>query len=105
MPIARRGEIWLIDLGYTAKMRPALVLSVAFEDRERAIVTYVPRTTALRGTRFEVGHRSPGFDPGAFDAQGIGGVPEVKLVRKLGIADATTVLAVEEAVRRWLGLA
>lgn len=97
MPLARCGEVRLIDLGYSAKMRPALVLRIAFEDHERAIVTYVPRTSALRATRFEISHRSPGFDPRAFDAQGISGVPEAKLVRKLGIADTTTVLAVERS--------
>lgn len=105
MPVARRGEIRLIDLGYSAKMRPALVLSVAFDDHERAIVTFVPRTTMVRGTRFEVPHRAHGFDTGVFDAQGIAGVPEPKLVRKLGLADPATLAGVEEAVRRWLGLA
>jgi hypothetical protein len=74
---AQRGEIWLIDLGMVAKTRPALILSVAFDDRERAVFTYVPRTTVLRGTRFEVPHTARGFDPGGFDpggfdAQGIG---------------------------------
>ena len=104
MPVARRGEIWLIDLGYVAKTRPGLVLSVAFEDHERAIVTYVPRTTANRGTRFEIDHRAAGFDVGVFDAQGIGGVPAAKLVRKLGSVEARTLTAVEDAVRTWLGL-
>lgn len=104
MPVARRGEIWLIDLGYAAKVRPGLVLSVAFEDHERAIVTFVPRTTAVRGTRFEVPHRAHGLDPGAFDAQGISGVPEAKLVRQLASVDAKTLADTEAAVRRWLAL-
>ena len=43
MPVARRGEIWLIDLGYAAKTRPSVVLSVAFGDDDRAIVSFVPR--------------------------------------------------------------
>ena len=38
MPVARRGEIWLIDLGYAAKTRPSVVLSVSFGDDERAII-------------------------------------------------------------------
>ncbi len=42
-----RGEIWLADLGYTGKVRPVLILSVAYTDDERAIVTYVPRTTSV----------------------------------------------------------
>ena len=53
MPIARRGEIWQVDLGMAAKVRPALILSVAFLDHERALFAIVPHATALRGTRFE----------------------------------------------------
>ena len=73
MAAAQRGEIWLIDLGMVAKPRPALVLSVAYFDSERAVVSYVPRTTSLRGTRFEVAHVGRGPETGAFDAQGLGG--------------------------------
>ena len=82
MPAAGRGEIWMIDLGLAAKPRPALVLNVAYLDHERAVVTYVPRTLSLRGTRFEVAHQARGFEAGAFDAQGIGGIPPVRLVRR-----------------------
>ena len=53
-PSALRGEIWLVDLGMAQKARPGLILSVAFLDQERAVVTYVPRTTSARATRFEV---------------------------------------------------
>lgn len=104
MPIARRGEIWLIDLGYAAKVRPALILSAPFEDHERALVTFVPRTTTARGTRFETEHRAPSFDPGVFDAQGISTVPDAKLVRKLGVLDVKTLALVETTLRRWLVL-
>ena len=76
MAKARRGEIWLIDLGMVQKTRPCLVLSVDFLDHERAVGTYVPRTTHLRQTRFEVPHLAAGFEPGAFDAQGIGTFPK-----------------------------
>ena len=105
MPVARRGEIWLIDLGYAAKTRPSVVLSVAFGDDDRAIVSFVPRTTSVRGTRFEVTHDARGFDPGAFDAQGISGIPSVKLIRKLGTVEPANLAAVENAVCLWLGLA
>ena len=104
MPLARRGEIWLVDLGMVQKTRPVVILSVAFLDYERAVVTYVPRTTSLRNTRFEVPHQAHGFDPGAFDAQGLGGVPVTKLIRPLGTLDATTVQGIEMAVKSWLGL-
>jgi mRNA interferase MazF len=105
MPDARRGEIWLIDLGYVAKTRPSVVVSVGFADDERAIVTFVPRTTSLRGTPYEVPHVARGFEPGAFDAQGISGVPSVKLIRKLGTVEPSTLTAIEAAIRQWPGLA
>jgi len=98
MSSARRGEIWLVDLGMVRKTRPVVILSVAFLDHERAVVTYVPRTTLLRDTRFEVSHPARGFDPGAFDAQGLGGVPVTKLLRPLGTLDAATLQRVEIAV-------
>jgi mRNA interferase MazF len=101
---ARRGDLWLVDLGMVQKTRPVLILSVDFLDHERAVVTYVPRTTSQRGTRFEVPHQAKGFDAGAFDAQGIGSIPTVKLVRQLGTADAATLRGVEDAVKAWLAL-
>src|SRR5277367_4239420 len=104
MPLDRRGEIWLVDLGMVQKTRPVVILSVAFLDHERAVVTYVPRTTSIRNTRFEVPHQARGFGPGAFDTQGLGGVPVTKLIRPLGALDATTVREVEIAVKSWLGL-
>lgn len=104
MQPATRGEIWMIDLGLAAKPRPALVLSIAYLDHERAVITYVPRTLSPRGTRFEVPHLVRGFAPGAFDAQGIGGVPSVRLIRRLGSADSTTLEKIENAVKAWLGL-
>jgi mRNA-degrading endonuclease toxin of MazEF toxin-antitoxin module len=104
MPSARRGEIWLVDLGMVQKTRPVVVLSVAFLDHERAVVTYVPRTTLPRNTRFEVPHAARGFDRGAFDAQGLGGVPVTKLLHPLGSLDIATLQRVETAVKSWLGL-
>jgi mRNA interferase MazF len=104
MPQAQRGEIWLIDLGMVQKPRPCLVLSIPYLDHERAVVSYVPRTTTLRGTRFEVPHQARGFDAGAFDAQGIGSIPVVKLERRFGAADPAVVQQVEAAVKLWLKL-
>ena len=104
MARGRRGEIWMVDLGMVQKNRPAVILSVNYLDHERAVVTYVPRTTSQRRTRFEVPHQAHGFEPGVFDAQGIGGVPDVKLVRKLGVLPAPVLSEVERAVKAWLDL-
>ncbi|HXI70366.1 MAG TPA: hypothetical protein VNN22_08420 [Verrucomicrobiae bacterium] len=59
MPNARRGEVWLVDLGMTAKVRPAVIFNTPFRDDERALFAIVPHTTALRGGRFEVAMNVP----------------------------------------------
>jgi mRNA interferase MazF len=98
-----RGEIWMIDLGMVAKARPAVILSVQYRDDEKAVVTYVARTTQSRGGRFEVAHAAPNFLPGVFDAQSIGTVPTVKLMRRLAVLPPAKLSEVEGAVQRWLG--
>lgn len=100
----RRGEVWLVDLGYAAKTRPAVVVSVPALDTERALVTLVPPTTSPRSTRFEVPSHVGFLKPGAFDAQNLVTVPGVKLLRclgKLSVKDFNDVLA---AVLAWFGI-
>jgi len=41
-----RGEVWLVDLGLAAKVRPCLVLSIPFQDEDRALVSVVSHTTS-----------------------------------------------------------
>jgi hypothetical protein len=57
----RRGEVWQVDFGLAAKVRPALVLGCDIADEDRVLVTVVYHTTALRGSRYEVPMRVPGF--------------------------------------------
>lgn len=54
MSSIQRGEVWLIDLGMVAKVRPCLVLSIPPGDDDRVLMTLVPHTTSVRGSRFEV---------------------------------------------------
>ena len=56
----KRGEVWLIDLGLAAKARPAVILSVPFEDNEKAVVTYVARSLQRRGSRGSFGNPTGG---------------------------------------------
>ena len=93
-----------MDLGLAAKVRPALVLSVPAGDADRALVTLVPHTTSLRGSRFEVELPVSFLKPGGFDAQGLVTVPFPRLVRSVGQLKAHELVLVEEAVCRWLGI-
>src|SRR5262245_36518242 len=105
MPLADRGSVWIVDLGLAAKVRPCLVLSVPTDPQDRVLVTLVPHTTSVQGTRFEVSGKAKFLKGGGvFDAQQIITVPQVKLVRKLGDLPPDQLAQVEEAVRRWLGL-
>ncbi|MFC7338452.1 type II toxin-antitoxin system PemK/MazF family toxin [Haloferula chungangensis] len=99
-----RGEIWLADLGYVGKVRPVLILSVPPGDEDRALVTYVIRTTSVRGTAYEVAHKARGMKAGAFDAQGLGSTDWSHFIRRLGTVDAVTLATIEERVRAWLAL-
>jgi mRNA interferase MazF len=102
--LARRGEVWQVDLGMVAKVRPALVLSVPAGDGDRALVTLVPHTTSVRGSAFEVAVPAFFLRAGAFDAQNLVTIPHVKLIRSLGRLNSQQLASVEDAVRKWLGL-
>ena len=104
MPNPKRGEVWLIDLGYTAKVRPCLVLSIPAEDLDRALVTLVPHTTSVRDSNFEVSIKVRFLREGAFDVQNLITVPHAKLIRKLGILQPAELADIESVVRLWLGL-
>jgi mRNA interferase MazF len=104
MSIANRGEVWIADLGYVAKTRPCLVLSVPYGDADRAVVTLVAHTTSVRGSDFEVVVTSPFLKAGAFDAQNLLTVPVTKLLKRMGTLSAAELQQVERAVKDWLGL-
>jgi mRNA interferase MazF len=104
MPDPRRGEVWLVDLGMVAKVRPCLVLSVPIGPQDRVLTTLIGHTTSTRGSQFEVSVQVRFLQAGAFDAQSLVTVPHAKLIRKLGDLPADQLVSVEDAVRRWLGL-
>jgi mRNA interferase MazF len=104
MPEPKRGEIWLVDLGLAAKVRPCLVLNIPPQETERALCTLVAHTTSSRGTRFEVTVHARFLRSGVFDAQNLITIPYSKLVRKLGSLSASDLNAVEDIVRLWLAL-
>ena len=104
MRVPPRGEVWLVDLGMAAKVRPCLILSVPPEDTDRSIVTLVPHTTSMRGSRFEVSIPVRFLKPGAFDTQGLVTVPAVWLIRRVGTLSPHQIKLVESAVCSWLSI-
>ncbi len=99
-----RGDVWLVDLGLVAKVRPCVVLSTPADDpNDRVLTTIVPHTTATHNSRFEVRSRVRFLKPGAFDAQNIITIPTVKLIRRLGALPADQMSDVEHTAKVWLG--
>jgi mRNA interferase MazF len=104
MPNTNRGEVWIVDLGLAAKVRPCLVLSIPTNPTDRVLATLVPHPTSVQGTRFEVAVQASFLKPGSFDVQQIVSVPQVKLIRRLGVLPATQLVLVETTLRFWLDL-
>ena len=101
--MANRGEVWLVDFRMTQKVRPALVISVPYENADRALVAVVPHTTAIRGSRFEVTLPVRFLEQGAFLVQGLVSIPPSFLVRRLGVLSSEQLVDVETGLRQWLG--
>jgi mRNA interferase MazF len=100
----QRGDVWLADLGYVAKIRPAVVMSIPTLDEDRALVTMITHTTSVRDTRFEVAVNAKFLKPGAFECQNLVTVSHAKLIRKFGALSEDQMQDIEDAVCEWLGL-
>ena len=104
MPVVNRGEIWMVDFGMVAKVRPALLLTGAPADDELDLVTVLLHTTALRGNRWELGIPKPFLKPGAFHLQQIQTISTVKLERRLGALTEGEMKTMEQALMKRLAL-
>jgi mRNA interferase MazF len=103
MPSPNRGEVWIVDLGMAAKVRPGVALSIPAGPADRSLTTFVGHTTSPRGSQYEVAVQVRFLKAGVFDAQNLVTVPYAKIIRKLGNLPPDQLALVEAAVRRWLG--
>lgn len=102
---ARPGEIWLVDLGMAAKVRPCLVLSDPPADNELALQVIVPHTTALHGNRWEFAISVACLrQKGVLHLQQIRSIPIAKLERKLGDLPLATFRSLRERLIELLAL-
>jgi mRNA interferase MazF len=104
MTAVKRGEIWLIDFGLAAKVRPALLLTGQPADNELDLVTVLLHTTALRGNRWELSIPKPFLKPGAFHLQQVQTISTVKLERRLGVLSNEEMVQVADALADRLGI-
>jgi len=98
MPAINRGEVWQVDFGMAAKVRPALLLTGNPADAELDLVTVLLHTTSLRGNRWELSIPKSFLKPGAFHLQQVQSVPTVRLERRLGILNETEMNPVLDAL-------
>jgi mRNA interferase MazF len=94
------GEVWLADLGLSAKTRPVVILSRDDPEAPRALVVYVPLTTQNRSSRYEVDLGKPPFlnEPSVANVQGIGSLPHARLERRLGALPTDALAKIKQAL-------
>jgi mRNA interferase MazF len=98
------GEVWLVDLGLAAKVRPCLIISDHPTDDELALVIVIPHTTAIRGNRWELAIPKPFLQRGVFHLQQIQPISLARLERKLGALTSEELQRVKTALGRLLKL-
>ena len=86
-----------------AKVRPVLIVSIAYGDRDRALVTVVPHSTSLRGSDHEISVEAIFLKPGAFVVQNVATYPAMRAIRRLGRLGPTQFEQVFSGLLRWLG--
>jgi mRNA interferase MazF len=84
MPRPSPCEVWQVDLGLTAKVRPCLVMSDFPAANELALMVVIPHTTSIRYNRWEFTCPKPFLRMGVFHLQQIQPVSLPRLQRKLG---------------------
>ena len=95
------GEVWLADLGLTAKTRPVVILSREDANAPRDLAIYVPLTTQYRGSRYEVMLPKLKFlrEESTANVQGIGSIAVPRLQYKIGNVSQSVLDKIREALR------
>ena len=99
-----RGDVWLADCGFTAKVRPVAVISIPFKDTDRALITVIPHTTSLVGSAHEIVVPVSWLAAGAFNVQATFPLVPPRFIRRLGILTADQLAMLEAGLKRWEGL-
>ena len=100
------GEVYLVDLGMAAKVRPAVVVSRYDLDSPRALAVLVPLTTEYRGSDYEVSLGKLRFltKESWANTQGTMSVGHERLTRPLGSVTTAQLAQIKAAVRYTLDL-
>jgi mRNA interferase MazF len=101
----QRGEVWLADCGFTAKVRPVAVVSIPLKPADRALITVIPHTTSLTGSEHEVAVPVRWLATGPFNVQAVFPLAPPRFLRLLGTLPADQLVRLETGLKRWEGLA
>ena len=100
-----RGDVVMVDLGMTAKVRPCVVVSIGQPDHQRNMSVVVPMTTEIRGGECEIRFSKPAWlrQESVVNVLGIAGIDNAKIERRLAAFPADKMLEIESTLKRVLG--
>ncbi len=95
-----QNEVWLADLGMVGKVRPVIIVSRNDDDPPRCLYAYVPLTSQYRESPYEVDlGRLPFLSKHSYaNVQGVGSLPDPRMIRKLGNLPEEKVVALQAAI-------
>jgi mRNA interferase MazF len=101
-----RGDVVIVDLGFAAKVRPCVVVSISNSDQQRNMSVVVPLTTEIRGGQSEVKFTKPPWlrQESVVNLLGIAGVDNSKIERRIAAFPVEKMPEIEAGLRRLLGL-
>jgi mRNA interferase MazF len=101
-----RGDVWLADLGIAGKSRPVIVISRNDADAPRTLIVFVPVTSVVGSSRYEVDLKGVNcVDAGSHaNAQGIASLPSKRFEHRKGIVPTEVFKRVVEAVLYTIGV-
>jgi mRNA interferase MazF len=102
----KRGDVVLVDLGYVAKVRPCVVISIPNADSQRNMSVVAPLTTEIRGGECEVSFPKPNWlaEESVVNLAGLVGVDNARIQRLLGPLPTDSLDAIDEGLVRLFGL-
>ena len=100
-----RGDVVLVDLGYVAKVRPCVVISIQKADSRRNMSVVAPLTTEIRGGECEVSFPKPKWlaEESVINLIGMVGVDNAKILRMLGPLSPEILGTIDQALARLFG--
>jgi mRNA interferase MazF len=101
----KRGDVVMADLGYTAKVRPAVVVSIPKADSQRNMSVIAPFTTEMHGGECEVSFPKPPWlaQRSVVNLLGLVGIDNAKILRVLG-PFPVSMQTIDAGLKRMLGL-